>query len=53
MRYLNKIWLGAVALSLMVSCADESMLDFEVEKPASIAGLEYLNDYDVLKSYVE
>lgn len=53
MRYLNKIWLGAVALSLMVSCADESMLDFEVEKPASIAGLEYLNDYDVLKSYVD
>lgn len=53
MRYLNKIWLGAVALSLLVSCADDSQLDFMVEKPESIVGLEYLNDYDVLKSYID
>jgi endo-1,4-beta-xylanase len=26
---------------------------FNVEKPASIAGMEYLNDYDVLKSYIK
>lgn len=34
------------------SCVDDKPLAFEVEKPASIAGMEYLNDYDVLKSYV-
>lgn len=34
------------------SCVDDKLLAFSVEKPASIAGMEYLNDYDVLKSYV-
>ncbi|MBD9093958.1 MAG: glycosyl hydrolase family 10 [Bacteroides oleiciplenus] len=34
------------------SCVDDKPLAFEVEKPASIAGMEYLNDYDVLKSCV-
>ncbi|WP_205461847.1 endo-1,4-beta-xylanase [Mangrovibacterium lignilyticum] len=53
MKYLNKILLGAVTLSVMVSCVDDSLLDYKVEKPESIAKLEYLNDYDVLKSYVD
>ena len=34
------------------SCVDDKPLEFQVEKPASIAGMEYLNEYDVLKSYV-
>ncbi|MCK3684694.1 endo-1,4-beta-xylanase [Maribellus sp. YY47] len=52
MRYLNKLWLGAVALLTIVACTDDSLLDYKVNKPESIAGLEYLNDYDVLKSYI-
>lgn len=34
------------------SCVDDSKLLFDVEKPASITDMEYLNEYDVLKSYV-
>ncbi len=52
MKYFNKIWLGAFALSVLASCADNSPLDFSVEKPESITRLEYLDNYDVLKSYV-
>lgn len=40
---------AAVATS---SCVDDTKLLFGVEKPASIAGMEYLNDYDALKNYV-
>jgi len=53
MKYLNKFWLGAVAVSLLASCVEDSLLDYPVEKPESLAKLEYLNDYDVLKSYVD
>lgn len=34
------------------SCVDDKLLTYEVEKPASIAGMEYLNEYDALKNYV-
>lgn len=37
---------------LFASCADNTLLDFFVEKPESIAVAEYLNNYDELKSYV-
>ncbi|TCO10695.1 endo-1,4-beta-xylanase [Natronoflexus pectinivorans] len=40
-------------LIFAVSCVDDSIDFFEVEKPESIAELEYLNDYDVLKAYVD
>ncbi|ASB48786.1 endo-1,4-beta-xylanase [Alkalitalea saponilacus] len=40
-------------LIFAVSCVDDSIDFFEVEKPESIAELEYLNDYDFLKSYVD
>lgn len=53
MKNYNKLWLSAVALFMMASCAEDSKLDFMVEKPESLAQLEYLNDYDVLKSYVD
>ena len=47
--------IGAFILLLIfaVSCADDSFDDFLVEKPASIAGMEYLDNYDALKSYVD
>ena len=53
MKYYQKFWLVAVVVTLIASCADESKLDFLVNKPGSIAQLEYLNSYDVLKSYVD
>lgn len=40
-------------LIIAVSCVDDTKLLFDVEKPESIAGMEYLNDYDALKTYVD
>lgn len=53
MKYLNKIGLGVITVLSMISCADDSLLDFEVKKPESIQRYEYLKDYDVLKTYVD
>lgn len=55
MKHTKNI-LGAMLLTAAAvastSCVDDTKLLFNVEKPASIAGMEYLNDYDVLKSYI-
>lgn len=48
---LRTMLLMAAAVAT-TSCVDDKMLAYQVEKPASIAGMEYLNDYDVLKNYV-
>ena len=40
------------AAVVATSCVDDSKLLFSVDKPASIADMEYLNAYDVLKAYV-
>ncbi|PSK82750.1 endo-1,4-beta-xylanase [Prolixibacter denitrificans] len=53
MKHLHKFYIGVTALLMLASCADKGMLDYSVKKPESIAKLEYLNDYDVLKSYVD
>lgn len=47
--------LGVIFLWLVIasSCVDDTKLIFEVEKPESIAGMEYLNDYDALKTYID
>lgn len=37
----------------MGSCVDDAILPYPVEKPESIAQYEYLNNYDVLKSYID
>ncbi|MBR6539652.1 MAG: endo-1,4-beta-xylanase [Bacteroides sp.] len=53
MKYTNK-FLGALCLAAFgfASCADDySLLDYDVEKPASIEAYEYLNDYKPLKEY--
>ena len=50
-----KTKLGIMLLMAAVastSCVDDKLLTYEVEKPASIAGMEYLNEYDALKNYV-
>lgn len=46
---------GALLLSsaCLSSCVDDNKLLFDVEKPATIASMEYLNDYSFLKTYVD
>jgi GH35 family endo-1,4-beta-xylanase len=39
--------------AVLASCVDDTPLTFDVKEPASIAELKYLNDYDVLKSYID
>lgn len=53
MKHIIKV-LGIFSLLLIfvVSCVDNPIQSFEVEKPASIAEMEYLNEYDALKTYV-
>lgn len=55
MKHTKKI-LGTMLLTaaavVATSCVDDSKLLFSVDKPASIADMEYLNAYDVLKTYV-
>ncbi|WP_291861442.1 endo-1,4-beta-xylanase [Marinilabilia sp.] len=53
MKLIYKSWCYAIALTVLASCADDSRLEYDVKKPESIAESEYLNDYDVLKSYVD
>ncbi|WP_303919229.1 endo-1,4-beta-xylanase [Draconibacterium sediminis] len=53
MKYINKLLLGAVSVLFMASCVDDSLLDYRVDKPESVVQQEYLNEYDVLKSYVD
>lgn len=53
MKHINKFWTGAIALTILASCADESLLDYSVEKPANLIELEYLQDYEVLKSHID
>ena len=49
----NKYYLGLALLPMLASCADYLDTDnYIVEKPASIAEFEYLNDYKPLKEYV-
>ena len=46
--------LPALALGMVVeSCVDDALLPYSVQKPTSVAQYEYLNNYDVLKSYLD
>ena len=40
-------------LVFSISCVDDTSQIFNVEKPESITQMEYLNDYDALKSYID
>lgn len=54
MKHYNKLLLGAVALGMLTACADESLLQpGAIQMPEEMAQLAYLNDYGVLKSYVD
>ncbi|UZH54485.1 endo-1,4-beta-xylanase [Salinimicrobium tongyeongense] len=52
MKSLYKIGICALGLSLVTSCADYEPLDFQVEKPESVALQEELNSYEPLKTYL-
>ena len=52
MKY-TKHFLYAAMMGMLASCADDKLVDFQVEKPAEIAQYEYLNAYDALKTYVD
>lgn len=46
--------LPVLALGMVVeSCVDDAILPYSVQKPTSVAQYEYLNNYDVLKSYLD
>ena len=52
MKYYRILFLAA-ALTGLASCAKDMVKEFPVDKPQDIAQYEYLNDYDVLKNYVD
>ena len=51
MKYYRILFLAA-ALTGLASCAVDPLQEYKVEKPQSIEQYEYLNEYDVLKNYV-
>jgi endo-1,4-beta-xylanase len=53
MKHLNKIWFYVTVLMLVTSCADDSLLDYSVDKPESVAAQETINKYGFLKDYVD
>ena len=52
-QYIKLFPMLALTAAVAVSCVDDEVLPFDVAKPESIAQYEYLNNYDVLKSYVD
>ena len=52
MKHYRILFLAA-ALTGLASCAVDPVKEFPVDKPDNIAQYEYLNDYDVLKNYVD
>ena len=52
MKTNHKILLSLLAGASLMGCADQTIDNFYVEKPASIAQYEYLNAYGNLKDYL-
>jgi len=53
MKHLDILIPVALGLALLTSCADNDALGYSVSQPDSTANLNYLKEYDVLKSYVD
>ena len=51
-QYINNIMVSMLALVLTVGCVDTDIAEFKVDKPQTVAEMEYLNDYGALKSYI-
>lgn len=52
MKHYKKILLAAIVSLMMVSCADNELFDYQVDRPGSLDVWEYLDQYDALKTYV-
>lgn len=52
-QYIKLFSMLALTAAITASCVDDEIAPYEIAKPESIAQYEYLNDYDVLKSYVD
>jgi GH35 family endo-1,4-beta-xylanase len=52
-QYINKCSVVALCSVIITGCADTDIANFSVEKPNSIAEMEYLNEYAPLKSYID
>ena len=53
MKYISKILFIVFASSLMVSCADNTMLEYEgFSRPLSVEDMNYLGTFDVLTAYI-
>lgn len=53
MKHINRLLLMATASAILTSCADDKFASYQTEKPQNLAQYEYLNEYDVLKAYVD
>lgn len=53
MKNIKNILLCIITSALVVSCADNDKLDFSVEKPDNLKNREFLDQYNVLKTYVD
>lgn len=51
MKYTNKWILALLPATLLASCAEDVFEPYAVDAPASIAELQYLKEYNVLKEY--
>ena len=52
MKHIDKLIPMALGLALLTSCADNDMPFFAVTDPGTNAQYAYLNEYDVLKNYI-
>src|SRR5680860_1593235 len=52
MKNLYKLGLCVAGLSIVTSCTDYEPLDYQVDKPESVALQEELNSYETLKTYL-
>lgn len=52
MKHYKKIWIILTIFIPIMSCTDYVREDFLVDMPESLASMQYLNNYDALKTYV-
>ena len=52
-QQINKLLLFFAASTIMASCVDEYSSDFSTERPTDVALEQYLNEFDILKNYVD
>lgn len=53
MKRFCRLFSYIAAVTVLTACVDEYQSDFRTDKPNEVAIEEYLNDYDVLKTYID